>query len=106
MSLSKRYLKSRPLCKVTFKLPGEKVGGARRVHLVGEFNGWNPKATPMRKLKDGAFSAPLDLEAGRPYEYRYLLDQKQWENDEAADAYRPHPYGDGENCVVDLSDRS
>ncbi len=103
MSVSKRFLKSKPVCKVTFKLPGERIGKARRVHLVGEFNGWDPRATPMRKLKDGTFSATLDLEAGGSYQFRYLVDQQRWENDDAADRYAPTPYGDGDNCVVDLT---
>lgn len=104
VSLNKRFLKSK--CKVTFKLPSDKAAGARRVYLVGEFNDWDPKATPMRKLKDGAFSATLDLEAGGRYQYRYLVDQKRWENDDSADSYAPTPYGDGENCIVDLTERA
>ena len=55
MSLKKRPLKSRPVSKVTFSLPKEAVPKARRVALVGDFNDWNSKASPMDRLKSGEF---------------------------------------------------
>ena len=103
MSLSKRYLKSRPVCKVTFKLPPEAAPEAEVVHLVGDFNAWDVRSTPMRKLKDGGFSATLDLATGSAYQFRYLRDDGTWENDWQADGYRPNPFGDGENSVVDVT---
>lgn len=102
MSLSKRYLKSKPVCKVTFKLPKDAVQKARSVHLVGDFNQWNNKATPMKKLKNGAFSATLDLTAGTSYQFRYLINKSVWENDWSADDYVPTPFGDGDNSVVEV----
>ena len=97
MSIKKQYLKSKPVCKVTFRLPGEATGSA---NIVGEFNDWNIYATPMRKLKNGSFVVTLDLEPDREYQFRYLLDDETWENDGEADKYVSHPYGDGENSVV------
>jgi 1,4-alpha-glucan branching enzyme len=38
---------------------------AKTAHLVGEFNNWTYFSTPMKKLKNGAFTATLDLETGR-----------------------------------------
>jgi hypothetical protein len=100
MSLSKRYLKSRPVSKVTFRVPAEVGRAARRVSLVGEFNDWNPAATPMKKLKSGEFSVTLDLPTGREYHFRYLIDGKTWENDWAADGYDASGFVDAENSVV------
>ncbi len=100
MSLSKKYLKSRPVSKVTFKLPPEVAGSARQVSVVGEFNGWNPSATRMRRLKSGEFKATLDLEVGREYQFRYLLDDQQWTNDDDADRYVPAGIAGAENSVV------
>lgn len=100
MSLQKRFLKSKPVCKVTFKLPTQVAGEAGAVCLVGEFNGWHTAATPMRKLKSGDFTVTLDLETGREYQFRYLIDGDRWENDEAADGYVPSAYPGVDNSVV------
>ena len=102
MSLSKRFLKSKPVCKVMFKLPKEGAKEAKKVHLVGEFNDWKERATPMKKLKDGSFSVTLDLETGKEYHFRYLLDGTDWENDWDADRYEFSEFADCENSVVSV----
>jgi 1,4-alpha-glucan branching enzyme len=102
VSIKKRFLKSKPLCKVTFRLPKKAAQGAETVHLVGDFNDWDG-STPMQKLKDGAFTVTLDLEAGGAYEFRYLVDGTNWENDEQADRYAPSPYPGTENSVVEVT---
>jgi 1,4-alpha-glucan branching enzyme len=102
MSIKKQYLKSKPVCKVTFRLPEDAAGFAESANIVGEFNNWNIYATPMRKLKNGSFTVTIDLEPNREYQFRYLLDDEIWENDGEADKYVSHPYGDGENSVVVL----
>lgn len=99
MAIQKKYLKSRPVCKVTFSLPREAVQEAKKVYLVGDFNNWKQKATPMKKLKSGACKITLDLECGREYQFRYLLDSN-WVNDWAADKYVASAYYDAENSVV------
>ena len=102
MGIRKQFLKSKPVCKVTFKI-SEKVGnGAKKAHVVGEFNDWSISATPMKRLKTGAFSATVDLEKGRSYQFRYLLGQAHWENDPDADDYLPTPFGDNHNSVISL----
>ncbi|MBW2569378.1 MAG: isoamylase early set domain-containing protein [Deltaproteobacteria bacterium] len=102
MSIKKQYLKSKPICKVTFRLSGEAVGSVGSANIVGEFNDWNIYATPMKKLKNGSFTVAIDLEPNKEYQFRYLMDDKIWGNDEGADKYVSHPYGDGENSVVVL----
>jgi 1,4-alpha-glucan branching enzyme len=67
---------------------------------VGEFNGWSTTAHPMKRLKNGGFTATLDLEKGREYQFRYLLGQQHWENDSEADRQVPTPYGDSHNSVI------
>ena len=73
--IKKRFLKSRPVCKVTFYLPA--AVKAETVHLVGDFNDWDEKATPMAHLKDGRFAVELELETGKEYQFRYLVDQNR-----------------------------
>ena len=42
----KQYLKTRPVCKVTFSLAKEAALQAERVCVVGEFNDWSPLTPP------------------------------------------------------------
>jgi len=100
MSLKKQFLKSRAVCKVTFKLSREAAREAKTVHVVGEFNNWDVYATPMKSLKNGSFTVTIDLERGREYQFRYLVDETRWENDWDADKYLPSHFGNCENSVV------
>jgi len=61
MSIKKQYLKSKPLCKVTFSIDAELINGGKEVAVLGEFNDWNPKEGTMRKLKDGYSPRPSNL---------------------------------------------
>lgn len=88
MALTKQYLKSKPVCKVTFSLPAEAVVEVSKVALIGDFNGWNPtEASALKKQKDGSFKGTLELEPGKEYQFKYLLDGEKWENDWEADKY-------------------
>lgn len=99
--LRKKYLKARPACQVTFVLPREAAAAAETVCILGEFNNWAQDAHPLKKLKSGDFTATLELETGRSYRFRYIIDGWKYENDWYADRYEPNPYG-GEDSVVDV----
>lgn len=103
--IAKKFLKSKPVCKVTFTLPVEAAPTAKKVALVGEFNNWDvKKAIPLKKqAKAGVFKALVDLETGKSFEFRYLIDGETWENDWQADAYNPTPYGEENSVVVTLN---
>ncbi|QTH64181.1 isoamylase early set domain-containing protein [Psychrosphaera ytuae] len=98
MSLKKQYLKSKPICKVTFRCAKNEAQGAHSAEVLGEFNNWTP--TPMKRLKSGDFTLTVALEKGKQYQFRYLLDGEQWENDWEADAYLPSPLSYEDNSVV------
>lgn len=102
MSIKKQFLKSKPVCKVGFKLSKEQAAGAVKANLVGDFNNWNETSDEMSSLKDGSFSVSMDLETGRNYQFRYLLDGSTWVNDDAADAYEASGFGDAQNAVLVL----
>lgn len=102
MSIKKKYLKRKPICKVTFRIPKETGNSHKTAQVVGEFNNWNPISNPMKKLKTGAFTATIDLIKGEKYQFRYLLDEKNWENEMDADQFNSTPYGDSENSVIIL----
>jgi predicted flap endonuclease-1-like 5' DNA nuclease len=87
--------------KVTFTLPAEIVADASHGLLLGEFNNWDKEnGFTLKKGKDGSMKTVLDLEAGRRYEYRYLLDSGRWVNDPAASEYAQVQGLDIYNCVV------
>lgn len=102
MAFKKQYLKSKAVCKVTFKISKDEAHEASKVSLVGDFNDWDTAAVPMKKLKDGSFTATLELEKDQNYQFKYLLDDKEWENDWAADAYVPSPVSYSDNSVVSV----
>jgi 1,4-alpha-glucan branching enzyme len=86
--------------QVTFELPG--TIWAERINLVGEFNDWDTRAIPMRQNRsDTEWRAIVELEAGRRYRFRYLVNGKEWLNDWRADDYLENPYGSYDS-VVDL----
>ncbi|MEZ5042365.1 MAG: isoamylase early set domain-containing protein [Saprospiraceae bacterium] len=99
--IKKQFLKSKPVCKATFSFPVEAAPEATTIAIVGEFNNWNvEKAIPMKiQKKDGIFKAIVELESGKEYQFRYLIDGQTWENDLQADGYAPTPFG-VENSVI------
>ena len=54
---------------------------ASRVAVVGDFNDWDPAATPLRRAGDGAtWTVELHLKPGR-YHYTFLIDGRRWASD-------------------------
>lgn len=101
MSLTKQFLKTKPVCKVRFRLSSEEAEQAEIVYLSGDFNDWDT-GQPMRRLKDGSFSLQLDLDSGREYQFRYLLQDGRWINDPEADRYEFCTFAGGDNSVAVL----
>ncbi|MEN8137788.1 MAG: isoamylase early set domain-containing protein [Bacteroidota bacterium] len=99
MSLKKQILKTKNVCKVTFSLSKDEVNNAATVNLVGEFNEWNESKTPLKKFKNGNFKVTVDLEKGKNYQFKYLIDGETWINDSSADSYIHNDFS-GENSVV------
>lgn len=69
--------------------------------VVGDFNGWDPTATPFTK-RSGLSQATVVVDGGRRYLYRYFAaDDGRWFNNQDADGYEPNRLG-GDNSVLDL----
>lgn len=100
VGIKKQYSKSGSGCKVTFRLPKEAAKGAKTVFLVADFNNWSHTATPMLKLKTGEFKVTLELQQGKEYKFRYLIDGHRWENDWNADQYIRNEYGSDDSLVI------
>ena len=99
MSLKKQFLKSKPVCKVSFRLDAAEASGAKKVQLLGDFNNWDKSAEPMTALKSNDFTATLELEAGKEFQFRYLIDGTEWKNDSQADSYVANSFGE-ENSII------
>jgi hypothetical protein len=98
--IKKQYLKSKPVCKVTFRLPKDAAPGARTVSIAGDFNNWNITQSQMKKLSGGDFTLTVELPCNREYSFRYLIDAQKWENDWCADKYIPNEYGEDNSVVI------
>ncbi|MBE2280079.1 MAG: isoamylase early set domain-containing protein [Ignavibacteriaceae bacterium] len=104
MSIKKQYIKNSNVCKVTFRIPKEEGKAYKAASVVGDFNNWDAAKGEMSKLKkDGSFSAMLELESGKSYQYRYVLDGSNWLNDAEADGYVTSTFVSVQNCVLDLT---
>jgi len=83
---------------VTFEIPS--TIWAERINLVGSFNDWDPHSLPFQLTRDGTWQIELELEAGREYRFRYLLDGEHWRDDWHADGQVPNPYGGYDSVVI------
>ena len=96
--ITKRPSKTAGKVLVEFELPP--AIWADQVNLVGDFNDWSEASHPMTPDRpDGTWHITLELERGRRFQFRYLVDGSEWHNDWKADDYVPNPYG-GTNSVV------
>jgi chromosome partitioning protein len=78
----------------TFEAPD-----ARRVQLVGDFNGWGLDGSDMT-LTGTIWTSTLKLPPGR-YRYRYVIDGT-WRSDPMNAEVEPSPYGE-DNSVIEVT---
>lgn len=69
--------------KVTFALPIDEAPAETSV--VGDFNNWDPMATPMKKRSNGTRSASVEIGQGEVVAFRYLADGGHWFNEAETD---------------------
>ncbi|MEN8192910.1 MAG: isoamylase early set domain-containing protein [Bacteroidota bacterium] len=102
MAIKKTTLKSNK-CKISFKIDAEAAKDFTNASLVGDFNNWDPSKDVMKKLKkDGSFSVQKTFEAGKEYQFKYVLDGSQWNNDPEADKFTETQFADSQNSVLVL----
>lgn len=97
MALTKKFLKTKPVCKVTFAVPAAE---ANSVAVAGDFNNWNTTAE-LKKLKNGTFKGTFDIPTEQSYEFRYVVDG-QWTNETEADGFQWNEFAGAENSVLEL----
>ncbi len=95
--VQKIIYKTKDYCKVKFTFG---TGNAERIEIFGLNNTWQ-KPLKMKKRKDGKFIAETNLPKGSSHEFKYLVNQAEWLNDDDADREVPNMYG-GTNGVIEL----
>ncbi|MFB6318298.1 isoamylase early set domain-containing protein [Saccharicrinis sp. FJH54] len=99
MSFKKTFLKSKPVCKVAFRLSKSEVEHAGDVKILGSFNNWDTSAEPMKQLKNGDYTATLELPVDQDIEFRYLVDNASWFNDPEADGLIANTFGESNSLI-------
>ena len=97
--IKKQFLKSRPVCKLTFELPKEVE--ADWVELVADVNGWQP--VRLEHLKDGRWKLQQEVPTGAEVGFRYRLGRAEaveWRDDDHADRFVRNRYGGQDGVVV------
>jgi hypothetical protein len=69
------------MVRVTFTLPAREPAAA--VSVVGDFNGWNPFAHPLRNRANRTRSASVTVPSGSTLRFRYLADGGRWFDDDS-----------------------
>ena len=98
MAIKKQFVKTKPVCKVTFSVDAKE---AKSASVVGDFNSWNPEEGILNKLKNGTFKGVFDLDKDASYEYKYVIDGA-YINEAEADAYRYNAFAGADNSVVEV----
>lgn len=81
---------------VRFDLTAPEAGA---VALVGDFNGWDRQATPMRRAKSpGRWTVSVPLARGR-HAYGFVVDGVRWVADPVAPLAPPDGFG-GVNSII------
>ena len=94
--IKKRYFKTKDEVEVTFEWP-QVTGSTETVAVSGDFTQW--QATPMKLNKKKVFSLKLRLPKDEQYQFRYLINGSEWENDPSADDYIQNGFGSDNGLV-------
>jgi 1,4-alpha-glucan branching enzyme len=96
MSVKKQFVKTKPVCKVTFSVEAKT---ANQASVVGDFNNWSLEEGALSKLKNGTFKATFELNKDAIYEFKYVIDGV-FVNEPEADSFRWNDYAGAENSVL------
>jgi predicted flap endonuclease-1-like 5' DNA nuclease len=87
--------------KITFTLPAANIIGADACVLLGEFNNWNlEEGIYLSRQPDGSMTAEVELVVGKSYQYRYLLSNGRWVNDNGEKVVSEMSGYPVENCII------
>jgi Carbohydrate-binding module 48 (Isoamylase N-terminal domain) len=89
-----------PLVQFGFVAPN-----ASSVALVGDFNDWDPKATPLRAASTGGvWSVEVPIQPGR-HLYAFVVDGTVWRPDPAAPQATGEDYGEPNSALTVVAEQ-
>ncbi len=92
--IEQKQIKGKNAIKLTFTLPVSAVGEKRDVRALGDFNDWSWQTGVKMKAKGDNYVGTLEVPAAASsYQFRYLVDETQWENDHHAANYYDNAHG-------------
>lgn len=83
--------------KLTFALSLSDTPGP--VSVLGDFNGWDAHAHPLRKRSNGTRSVSVVVPTGGCYAFKYLADGGTWFHEPDADRQESNEYGELNSVV-------
>ncbi|SHG91636.1 Glycogen recognition site of AMP-activated protein kinase [Flavobacterium micromati] len=98
MAIKKQYIKSKPVCKVTFLVEAKE---AQDISVVGDFNNWDVSDGVLSKLKNGNFKGIFDLDKDASYEFKYVIDGT-FINEPESDFFKWNEFAGNENGVLEI----
>ncbi|MGO4822377.1 MULTISPECIES: isoamylase early set domain-containing protein [unclassified Flavobacterium] len=96
MAIKKQFIKTKPVCKVTFSIVAKDADHAA---VVGDFNNWNVAEGTLNKLKNGTFKGVFDVNKDASYEFKYVVDGA-FVNEPEADSFKWNDFAGSENSVI------
>jgi 1,4-alpha-glucan branching enzyme len=96
MSIKKQFIKTKPVCKVTFSIDAK---DATNASVIGDFNNWNVVQGELTKLKSGTFKAVIEIPKDANYEFKYVIDG-EYQNEPEADSHVWNDFAGAENSVL------
>ncbi|MEC5165014.1 1,4-alpha-glucan branching enzyme [Flavobacterium sp. PL11] len=96
MSIKKQFVKTKPVCKVTFSVLAK---DANEASVIGDFNNWSVAEGALSKLKNGTFKGVFNLEKDASYEFKYFIDGA-FVNEPEADSFKWNEFAGNENGVL------
>ena len=96
MSIKKQFIKTKPVCKVTFSVEAKE---ANQASVIGDFNNWDVEEGALSKLKNGTFKATFELDKDATYEFKYVVDG-EFINEPEADSFKWNDFAGAENSVL------
>ena len=98
MTIKKQFVKTKPVCKVTFSVEAKEANTAS---VVGDFNNWNASEGELSKLKNGTFKGVFDLPKDAAYEFKYIVDGV-YVNEPESDSFKWNDFAGAENGVLEV----
>jgi len=96
MPIKKQFVKTKPVCKVTFLVAAKT---ASQASVVGDFNNWNVAEGALSKLKNGTFKGVFNVTKDAAYEFKYVIDGV-FVNEPEADSFKWNAFAGNENGVL------